>query len=397
MRVRSDAPRHLTYCLNIHPGESLASIVAAIRDCSLAVKSEVARHRPFGLGLRLGAQAARELENDEARRRFKTFLADHDLYVFTVNAFPYGAFHGSRVKENVYAPDWRTPERLEYTQMVAAILADLLPAQETCGSVSTVPGSFKPWIASPPSNDAIVDNLARCVAYLVHLEQRTGKTIHLGLEPEPGCYLERVDEVTAFFENRLRPRARRLLAGYLEGDEEEAEARLRDHLGVCMDTCHVAVQFEELAGALERLQAAGVRLSKIQLSAAVDVPVKTENLEALSDFDEPVYLHQVRAQKRDGNIAGWNDLPEALPALRKANDYERARVHFHVPLFWTGSGGLGSTADALTPGFWNAARDSGCEHFEIETYTFGVLPEQIRPERLPASIAREFAWVLERL
>ena len=78
-------------------------------------------------------------------------------------------------------------------------------------------------------------------------------------------------------------------------------------------------------------------------------------------------------------------------------DVEELRVHFHVPLFFTGAGPLQSTADALTPDFFHELRSGVCSHLEIETYTFDVLPPEVHPGDIVKSIAREYAWVLEKL
>jgi sugar phosphate isomerase/epimerase len=335
---------HLTYCLNVHPGESWAENFAAIRQHALRVKAKVSPRQPFGLGLRLSNAATRTLVKPVQLAKFREFLAEHDLYVFTVNGFPYGTFHGRPVKERVYRPDWRTDERVAYTNRIADILAALLP-DGVAGSISTVPGSYKPWITGKRDVQAMVRNLNRCAEHLARLRERTGKLITLGLEPEPDCFLETTEEVVRFFEM--------LPAG--------------EHLGICFDTCHLAVQFEDLRTSLRRLKAAGVLISKVQISAAL----ATNDAKRLNRFQDDVYLHQTR----------WHG--------------KEIRSHFHVPLYWKGTGVLRSTADQLTPAFFADAAKL-CRHFEIETYTFNVLPAALRRGGVDASIAREFAFVRSR-
>src|SRR5438132_878800 len=97
---------HLTYCTNIHPGESWSEVRANLERHVVRVKERIAPRERFGIGLRLSAQAARELASPPLMMAFRRWLDAHDLYVFTINAFPYGAFHGTRVKEDVYRPDW---------------------------------------------------------------------------------------------------------------------------------------------------------------------------------------------------------------------------------------------------------------------------------------------------
>ena len=189
MKVQDNPPIHLTYCLNIHPGEGWEENLHAIRTKTLAVRDRVGAGKPFGLGLRLSRRAAAELGRRETLDAFKRFLEENGLYVFTVNGFPFGAFHGEKVKERVYSPDWRTPERLAYTVQIAEILAALVP-EGVEGSISTVPGSYKEWVKDESDVSAMVEKLASCAGELDRIRQRTGKTVRLALEPEPDCYIE---------------------------------------------------------------------------------------------------------------------------------------------------------------------------------------------------------------
>jgi sugar phosphate isomerase/epimerase len=220
---------HLTYCTNIHAGESWAEVRANLERHVVAVKALVAPHEPFGVGLRLSARAARELapQLTELRR----FLDSHDLYVFTINGFPYGAFHGTPVKADVYRPDWLEEERVTYTNLLADTLAALLPDGVT-GTISTVPGCFR---SRGPAGEVIARNLMRCGDHLAMTHERTGKHIMLALEPEPCCALETIDETIRFF---------------------TAFVPDRRHLSLCLDACHAAVEFEDLSAVLGAVRAA---------------------------------------------------------------------------------------------------------------------------------------------
>ena len=383
MQIQTPSPVHLTYCLNIHPGETLAENLAAIRQHAVAVKQHVSPAAPFGLGLRLGAAAAAELRAPAARQALRAELETLGLYAFTVNGFPFGQFHGARVKENVYAPDWRTRERLDYTCLLADILADLLP-DGSSGSISTLPGSFKPWLRTEADIVAVAENLVACAGHLAELRARTGREIQVGLEPEPFCLLETTDEVLRFF-------AGPLAAACATTAERDA---VRRHLGVCLDTCHVALQFESPLAALRRYRAAGIRVSKIQISAALETD--PPNVVALRAFNEPVYLHQTKARLNNGALLAWPDLPDALPALAQNTEWEAVRVHFHVPLFWEGGAGLRSTAALLDGEFFREACAT-TEQLEVETYTFSVLPEPLRAGGVVACVSRELDWVRQRL
>ena len=393
MIIREQPPLHLTYCLNIHRGETWAENFAAIREKAVAVRDRVAQGRRFGLGLRLSNLAARELNAPGALREAREFFEANGLYAFTINGFPYGQFHAGRVKENVYQPDWRTAERRDYTLTLAHVLANLLP-EGVDGSISTVPCSFKAWIQTPADVDAMVGHLVDCAKVLHKIHEHSGKEIHLGLEPEPSCYLETTEETVRFFNETLFPAGREKLSAALGCSAEEAEKILRRHVGVCFDTCHVAIQFEDLAESLRRYEAAGIRISKIQVSAALRGPCNAASLEALAPFAEPVYFHQVKGRDGSGVISSWDDLPEALRDLPDRAEIEELRVHFHVPLFVEEYGALSSTGSALTPEFFAQLRKGQTSHLEIETYTFDVLPEGMRAGDVAESIAAEYGWLL---
>lgn len=397
MIVQQRPPLHLTYCLNIHPGESWGENLIALRDKTVAVKRRVAPEGWFGAGLRIAHQGAAELTaSAEARGEALDFFAANEIYPFSINGFPYGRFHAGPVKENVYAPDWRTPERLHYTLQLADLLAGWLP-ESVDGSISTVPCSFKPWITSAADVQALADNLAAAVAYLAALRDDTGREIHLGLEPEPDCYLETTEETIAFFKEVLFTASVAEVARLLKCYRSDAETLVRRHLGVCFDTCHVAMQYEDPTESLRAYQAAGIRISKVQISAALRAASTPESWAALRSFVEPVYLHQVKGRAASGGRVSWFDLPAALDELPGFTDVEELRVHFHVPLFFPGSGPLQSTVDTLTPEFFHELRGGVCSHLEIETYTFDVLPPELHPGDVVKSIAREYSWVLEKL
>jgi sugar phosphate isomerase/epimerase len=387
MKPQADPPLHLTYCLNIHPGESWDENLAAIRTHALAIRDIVAPGRAFALGLRVGFEAAKTLSQPATLKKFRDFLAAENLYVFTVNGFPYGRFHGAPVKQQVYAPDWRSDERRDYTILLVEILAALLP-EGLSGSISTVPGSHRPWIAGPRDVARMAENLTRVALRLAALEQDTGKTIRLALEPEPDCYLQTTAEAAAFLAGPL-PRAGRALSA--------GEELLRRHVGVCMDTSHTAVQFEDPAEALEALRSAGVGVAKIQLSAALQARPTPQSLAALAMFEDPVYLHQVRVRQAGGAVAEFPDLSEALGSTAARAAESLWRVHFHVPLFFEGYEGLESTSSLLAGRFAERLRQGACEHLEIETYTFDVLPASIQPVTVVEAVAQEYVWVLDRL
>jgi len=385
---------HLTYCTNIHAGEPLEEVMASLARHLPAIKAQVAGVQPFGVGLRLGYAAANSLRDAAAMARLKRFLAEGGYYVFTINGFPYGAFHGRAVKEDAYKPDWSDPARLAYTDLLADILSELLPAGQE-GSVSTVPCTFKPW--APGRIAAIVEHLIRHVAHLVGITARTGQTISLALEPEPYCYLETIEETTAFFKERLFSRDGIARLAALTGlGGAGAEAAMRRHIGVCYDVCHAAVEFEDPQGSIARLRAEGILIGKLQLSSALKVAaLDAESARHLAAFAEPVYLHQA-VQRSNGTLVRFVDLPQALAAGGAVAGAE-LRVHFHVPVFLEQMAHFGTTQAFLAEILALHRADPISRHLEAETYTWDVLPASYRSADLSSAIARELNWVKARL
>jgi sugar phosphate isomerase/epimerase len=393
---------HLTYCTNIHPGETWAEVCQNLERHVVRVKAAVAPERPFGVGLRLSAVAATALGETAELERFRGFLRDHGLYVFTINGFPYGPFHGTRVKEDVYLPDWLDEARVQYSDQLAELLAALLPDEPGMeGTVSTVPGAFKARVRGDADQARMAELMVRHAAGLHRLRERTGRTVSLALEPEPACHMETVDETVRFFEGRLFAAPAVTAFGRLTGlGRGESEAALRRHLGVCFDACHMAVEFEDAAAGLARFRTAGIRVGKVQVSAGLRVrmdPADRALAAALRPFAEGVYLHQV-VERRAGGLVRYVDLPEALAAAERDGAGVREwRIHFHVPLFREELGPFASTQDYLRGVLGLLRQEAHTPHLEVETYTWDVLPEAFRREDIAVAVARELTWALDQL
>ena len=376
--------QHLGYCTNVHPYETVDGMLAALERHAVPLRARLGLTGPLGVGLWLPAAVARALRSDPAPLRAR--LSALGLYAFTVNAFPYGDFHGERVKDDVFRPSWAEPERLHYTLAAAEVLAGLLPEGEA-GSVSTHSGGYKPWGAEANDEHAIVAGLLAAADGLAALERRTGRRIVLGLEPEPLSWLETTDEVVDLFGRRLSP----------AGDAA------RTHLGVCYDACHQAVEFEDMAASVAALREAGVALAKVQLSSAILLPDPAADRELLRPFAEDRWFHQVLHRAPGGGLQRHADLPQAL-ASRSAREAGEWRVHLHVPLFadpLDDEGRLRTTRPWLAELLALVGRPEVTPHLEIETYSFGAIPEARRralgaPD-LDACLLREFEWVLDRL
>ncbi|MBM3821871.1 MAG: hypothetical protein FJ404_03090 [Verrucomicrobia bacterium] len=372
---------HLGYCTNIHRGETWAETWDGLRCHTLRVRDRVAGGRPYGIGLRLSAAAALELSAPDRLREFREWLDRERCYVFTINGFPYGRFHGTRVKEQVYVPDWTSPERLDYTRRLIDLLAELAPAGGE-GSLSTVPCSFKEFIRTPDQERAMRRHLWECVEHLETKSLESGRDLHVGLEPEPLCYLETTQEAVEFLERMAADRP---------GDE-----RLWRRLGVNYDACHLAIQYEEPEASLKRIETSGIRLSKVHFSAALRANPSPANRLALAPFVEGVYFHQVVAKLAGGGLRRYRDLDEAL-AVHHPDETEW-RIHFHIPLHARPAQGFASTSDHLLGVMDYLGRSpERCRHVEMETYTWEVLPESMKNRDVVDQLCAEYDWTLSHL
>ncbi|HEY1489952.1 MAG TPA: metabolite traffic protein EboE, partial [Verrucomicrobiae bacterium] len=373
--------RHLAYCTNIHRGETWSETLDALKTHTFAVRERVRPRGPFAIGLRLSHQAAIDLSDPTALLTFQRWLGENSCYVFTINGFPYGRFHGTRVKEQVYAPDWTSPERLAYTNRLFDLLAQLLPAGVE-GSVSTLPGSFKEFIQTGEQKKLIRENLWCCVEHIARLGKKSKQKLHLGIEPEPLCLLENSAETISFFEQ-------------LRADCNH-DPRLGEFLGVNYDCCHFAVEFEEPHTALNSLRDAGIKISKLHLSSALKSTATQEARAALRKFADDVYLHQVVERDAKGQLKFFRDLPDALVA--ENSQFSEWRIHFHVPLHAPAAPPFENTNDHLLGALdWLAENPGLCPHLEMETYTWEVLPDGMKDRDVVDQLAAEYDWTLGNL
>ena len=399
MNLANCSDCHLTYCTNIHPGESWSEVRANLNLYLPAIKHRVSPEASLGVGLRLSALAATELQKQETLEEFKAFLDTNDLYVFTINGFPYGDFHGVPVKQQVYRPDWRTEDRLSYTNQLADLLVELLPSKSPgYGSISTVPGGFKPDINLSSDIECLTQRLIDHVAHLVQLERRTGVHLSLALEPEPYCFIETVDEALAFFENHIFSKGTCGKLASLTGlGHTEAEQALRRHLGLCLDLCHAAVEFEDPLECLDCISQADIMISKMQISAGLQIPIVTpKTAESLTPFNDPIYLHQVIERSQE-KLRRFLDIPDALHTLHTTEEPREWRVHFHVPVFLEDLGEFSSTQSFICDVLSRHRQHPVSQHLEVETYTWDVLPDSYRASDIVTAITRELQWTKAQL
>ncbi|WP_328979162.1 metabolite traffic protein EboE [Streptomyces canus] len=369
---------HLAYCTNVHPAETLDGVLAQLRDHCEPVRRRLGRDR-LGIGLWLARDAAHALVSDpSALRVLRTELDRRGLEVVTLNGFPYEGFGAEEVKYRVYKPDWADPERLDHTTALARVLTGLLPDDVTEGSISTLPLAWR-TAYDDGSADKARTALLTLAERLDALQELTGRSIRVGLEPEPGCVVETTGDAIA-----------------------PLTAIAHERIGICVDTCHLATSFEDPHTALDALTAARVPVVKSQLSAALHAehPHLPEVREALAAFDEPRFLHQTRTGTSAG-LRGTDDLGEAL-AGDALPDGAPWRAHFHVPLHAAPAAPLTSTLPVLRSALTRLVGGPHplTRHLEVETYTWQALPPELRPRgrtQLADGIAAELTLARDLL
>ena len=394
---------HLTYCSNIHPGESWDETFHNLKTYTTQIRKGLTE-AAFGIGLRLSHLAALELIKDTKLNAFQAWLKEENMYVFTINGFPYGGFHHQKVKDAVHQPDWSTSDRLAYTKRLFLILSKLLP-EGLDGGVSTSPISYRYWHRTEKELNRVksmaCEHFTELICYLKILKDETGKNLHLDLEPEPDGVIETSQEFVSFFNDYLLLKALPKIKTRLGVTEKEADQIIRTHFQMCYDVCHFAVGFEKPSEALSRIKNADINIGRIQISAALGsgnlrnqtdpswVPIE------LLPFDEPTYLHQAVVKRNDGKLMRYTDLGPALSSLDEYV-YDEIRTHFHVPVFTETYGKLYSTQEDIIETLRLWLKDPFTQHLEVETYTWDVLPKNMQTDRVN-SIIRELNWVKKTL
>jgi len=375
---------HLAYCTNVHRGNNWSETFSSLQKEVMDVRRATSPEAPYAIGLRLGADAAQELAQPQTLENFKEWLEKENSYIFTINGFPHGNFHGQRVKEKVYLPDWTDPERLNYTLRLFQILSFLLP-EGSEGSVSTLPGSFKEFHPPPRMPEIAYQHLLQCAEEIEKLSLEKNQDLHLGMEPEPLGWFETIPETIQFM-NQLFDRA-------------ETPELVRRRVGVNYDCCHLAIEYEDAQRGLDLLQGSNIRLSKLHLSSALRAQPTEENLATLQSFVEEVYLHQVVRAKDGRVIDRIKDLDLALSMAKRGKDRsDEWRVHFHVPLHCSPGNGLGDTQDHVLHTLdWLQKNPDAGHHLEMETYTWEVLPKALKSLSVVEQVTKEYQWTLSAL
>ena len=389
---------HLTYSTLVHAGDNWDQMRASVEEFVPKVKRRLGVEGKFGVSLRISGDSQKTLsESAQARSDLKKFLDGEGLYVFTINAFPYGPFKGQRVMERVYEPDWTTNQRVEYTKSIADILVDITDA-DTSPSIQTAPLAFAPNVSDENYIARFTTSVFEVLAHLYHLEARTGRRVKLSIEPEPACYLETTDETVAFFKERMHaPAGVAELAKIAQIPLSEAEGAIKRYLGIVFDIGHQSVGFEDIPQSLEKLVNAGIPIFKLQEAAALWVEsLSIDIIPELRRFTDTIYLSQTSLKTAEG-IVKYLNLGEALDAYEANPVPTEMRTHFHVPVFLEEIGPFKTTRFAVQQALAMHRKQPLSDHLEIETYTWDVLPAELKTGDIVDYVSRELEFVMKEL
>jgi len=389
---------HLTYSTLVHPGDTWPEMKNSLVTFVPEVKKRFSPDAPMGVSLRLANASVEELlAKPEERTWLKKFLEDNNLYVYTVNAFPYGPFKGEIVKERVYEPDWTTEARTKYTMHIADILAEVT-SQPVEPTIQTAPLAYRPKANTPEFLANFNENIYRVIAHLMNLEKRTGRRVKLAVEPEPYCFLETIPETVQWFNEKIYSLAAAERIAKLSGEPlSEVFGATRRYLGVVLDICHQSVAFESIADDIDQLSQAGIPIFKLQEAAALRVDqVDAEIVTELKKYTGTIYLSQT-TELRNGVITRYLNLEDAIAAWESDPGPREWRTHFHVPVFLQDLGPFQTTRSGIDDALRIHARTPLSTHLEIETYTWDVLPEHLKTGDITEYVVRELAYVRDEL
>ena len=383
----------LTFCTNILPGQTWHVHYQALALTIPQIQVLLGDQPLQFLGLRISDIATKELQEPEVLATFKTWLESQSLYVPMINGFPFGSFHDHIVKDKVHKPDWTTQERITYTENLTNLLSSLLPGGIEVGGISTSPIGYRPWNEPQKNWENLMlatRNIANWVIFAHHVNHTTSNLIRLEIEPEPDGLLDDLESTVDFFKTYLWVYGKEILMSALEVREDEALLMLKQYVCVCFDVCHFAVLYQPIVPALEKLDAEGISIGRIQLSSAL-VATDKDGLKALKPFAEPSYLHQAAVLLKNGGVKRFLDLQPAIDWCEH-NEWQELRTHYHVPLFQESFGNLHTTQQDVIDTLVYVKNNKPAILLEVETYTWSVLPMALQVP-LAESIGRELLWV----
>ena len=375
------------------PVTSFADIESTVRDSLAPINHAISDDPPVGASIRLSQAAL----SDPAltAEALRTLLDEHGLRLDGISAV---SISGG-AKENVHEPDWRTEDRLSFMFPALNLAAEFATPDHEVG-VTTNALSYRRWLdVDMPGNwAALTLNVVRIVQHLVGIQDRTGITLHIDLEPEPGSVLRDTADVVKFYSQWLLPRGGAMLSDRMQLTNGSAAEAILRHVCIALDTAHAAVVWDDAAASLDAFAELGIRIGRLQVSSALEVEIPSDAAsqktlsEYLDAFVSPTLLQQVVARQDGEMVKRFDDLPDAVAVIGKSAG-QTWRIHTHAPLLADRYGVFASTREATATWLREvAARGIDVGMIELRSANWDVVPHDDRAP-VEAMIMQEAAWV----
>ena len=124
--------------------------------------------------------------------------------------------------------------------------------------------------------------------------------------------------------------------------------------------------------------------------------VTREAVEALARYAETIYLTQT-VERRDGELTYFLNVQDAIAAWNADPGPREWRVHIHVPVFLDDLGPFRTTRPEIADALEVHKKTPLSRQLEIETYTWDMLPDDLKTGDIVEYVCREIEWVRDQL
>ena len=333
---------HLTYCTNIHPGETWPEVRAQLRAC-ICRRSRPRSRRTSRSASACASSAPAAHELRRRRRRstsFRRSSAEQRLCTSSRStAFPTARFHGragegaglsARLERRRSGSP--TPTGSPSCSPAAARDADRRQHQH---GARHVPAARAPTGRRRAHRRATCSGTRR-ISYALRADDRADDRARARARARVHAGDDRGDGRASSSSSSWRCRGRAGCAELTGLARAAAEARCRRHLGVCYDVCHAAVEFEEPR---EQPRPPAPRRAspcrKLQLSSALSVPeVDARRRPTAAPVRRAASTCTRSCSERRRRLRrATSTCPRRWPTLDAGARRREWRVHFHVPVF----------------------------------------------------------------
>jgi hypothetical protein len=382
----------LSYCTNIHFGESWEEVFYILKFHSRKLRNAFLKMDQFGIGLRLSNSSIINLSKSSFFFDFLFWLKINNFYIKSVNGFPYSFFGSNYIKDNVYLPDWSNFKRYIYSRRIIILFSNFLN-KNNFGGISTLPLSYKYFFCNYSYNNLYIKSIKYLYSLLILLNDiyvNNKIFIHLDIEPEPDCVVSNTLDYINFFKKWLLDR---IILYFLK---KKIHMFILNYFRICFDICHSSVEFESICQSFNSIFLFNIKFGKFQISSSLKIDkMNFYNSYVFSYLPETPYIHQVYGKTFYDNIITYKDISLAHILLYKKKIVEY-RIHYHVPIFFDKYEIFESTQQYIIEFFKLLKKRNAFYIFEIETYTFDILPCYLKLNIL-YSLKREYDWVIKNL